>query len=222
MSIKILEAIAVAAELTNTELSKGGLLAMESDLASFPEHEVLHALTRCRRELTGRLTLAAILERLQEADGRPNADEAWAVACCADDEAETVIWTGETAEAFYAARPLLGIGDKIGARMAFRDSYNRIVRQSREQRIPVEWKASLGWDKDKRREMLTKAVELGRLPGSFAAGLLPPPEDGGIICGLLANTQTLRLVGKDDMPVLPAEEIAARIDKLKQMMKGAA
>lgn len=220
MSMKILEAISVAAELTNTDLSKAGVLAMEADLQLFPEEDVVRALTRCRRELTGRLTLAAIIERLQENDGRPNADEAWAAACCAADEGETVVWTTEAAEAFEAARQLIDFGDGVGARMSFRDAYTRIVREARENGTPVKWNASLGWDVDKRRKVLTRAVEQGRLPASFAAGLLPPPGDGRAIAGLLADTQTLRLVGQNERPGMSPEEVSEQIDKLKKLLNG--
>ncbi len=215
----ILREIGVTAELTNTELSSAGLLAMEKDLEQYPKADVVRALNRCRRELTGRLTLSAVLERLQEIDGRPNADEAWATACCADDEYETVVWTAETAEAFHTARSLLESGDRIGARMAFRDAYTRIVREARENSIPVKWSASLGCDADRRRVALTRAVEKGRLPPSYATGLLPPPGDGRAIAGLLADTQTLRLVGQDERPSMTPDEVSEQIEKLKKILK---
>ncbi len=218
MSNKIIKAIAVTAELTSTELSEHALIAMDDDLAAYNEDEVLRALNRCRRELTGRLTLAAIIERIQESDGRPGADEAWALACSADDESETVLWTSEAEDAFFrAARPLLESGDKIAARMAFREIYTKSVKEARERRDPVSWKASLGWDNDKRRTVLTKAEELGRLPAAYVRGLLPPPTDGASLDDTLRNGQ-LRLDGKVGKE-LPADAVAERIRHLKQLLK---
>ena len=76
-AVELLQALAVTAELTGTELSEPAARVMANDLAAYPVQQVLGALTRCRRELKGRLTVAAILERLD--DGRPGPNEAWAM-----------------------------------------------------------------------------------------------------------------------------------------------
>lgn len=177
MRNEILKAIAVTAELTGTELSAPALRVMDADLAGYPEAQVLRALERCRKELTGRLSLAAVIARLNEDDGRPTGDEAWSLAMGATDEAETVVWSDEMQQAFSVARTVLDCGDKVGARMAFRDAYERIVRQNRENgRVPV-WSASLGWDKGRRIEALAKAERMGLLPSAAVAALMPPSGD---------------------------------------------
>ena len=198
MSEKILMGIAVTAELTGTELSKHAVLALEAELGRYPEDVALAALDRCRKELTGRLTLAAIIERINEHDGRPTSDEAWATAVRAEDENETVVWTDETRRAMSVARPLLELGDKVGARMAFRDAYQRFVNDARADRVPVSWSASLGWDAERRREVLTDAVAYGLLPSSFATGLMPAPKDG-VVVGAVSGDRgaMLRLVAVD-------------------------
>lgn len=198
MSEKILMGIAVTAELTGTELSKHAVLALEAELGRYPEDVALAALDRCRKELTGRLTLAAIIERINEHDGRPASDEAWATAVRAEDENETVVWTDETRRAMSVARPLLELGDKVGARMAFRDAYQRFVNDARADRVPVSWSASLGWDAERRREVLTDAVAYGLLPSSFATGLMPAPKDG-VVVGAVSGDRgaMLRLVVVD-------------------------
>lgn len=198
MSEKILMGIAVTAELTGTELSKHAVLALEAELGRYPEDVALAALDRCRNELTGRLTLAAIIERINEHDGRPASDEAWATAVRAEDENETVVWTDETRRAMSVARPLLELGDKVGARMAFRDAYQRFVNDARADRVPVSWSASLGWDAERRREVLTDAVAYGLLPSSFATGLMPAPKDG-VVVGAVSGDRgaMLRLVAVD-------------------------
>ncbi|MCG8999817.1 hypothetical protein LH418_15605, partial [Laribacter hongkongensis] len=96
---QILQAIMVTAELTGAELSPAAQAVMVDDLMAYPLPAVLSALTRCRRELTGRLTLAAVIDRLADADGRPGAEEAWGlVAAVLADERESVVWTDEMAE----------------------------------------------------------------------------------------------------------------------------
>lgn len=176
--IDIAKALAVASfVITGNELHAVALDAMVEDLAPYGAANVLAALTRCRRECKGRLTLADILERMESMDGRPSADEAWMIALIAEDEFASVIWTEETQQAFAIARPALAINDKIGARMAFKAAYDRLVQANRDGNEPVRWSASLGYDVDLRRQALENAVQAGKLPESVALGLLPPPAD---------------------------------------------
>ena len=121
--VEVLKAIAVTAELTGTEFSEAALLAFEADLSGYPDSQVIAALTRCRRELRGRLTVADVLDRMSSAGGHPTANEAWALALSSADETETVVWTDQIAEAAGIVRPILDAGDEVGARMAFRDAY---------------------------------------------------------------------------------------------------
>lgn len=108
-------------------------------------------------------------------DNRPGADEAWSTALLSRDEAATVVWTEETAAAFGACRPVLDLGDEVGARMAFRQAYDRMVAKARSSRTPVRWTPSLGWDVEQRERTLLGAVDAGLLPAPQVAGLLPPP-----------------------------------------------
>ena len=110
------------------------------------------------------------------ADNRPGVDEAWAIALTSRDEAETIVWTTETAEAFAACRPVLDMGDEVGARMAFKDAYGRICGIAKQRGEPVRWVASVGFDKARREAVLRKAESAGLLPAPQVAALLPPPE----------------------------------------------
>lgn len=171
---RIIEALGVTAEAMGQQLTPAALLLMADDLAPYGLETVLAALTRVRRECR-RLSVADVIERIQIADGRPKSDEAWANALAALDEAETVVWTQEAAQAFEVARPLLEINDKTGARMAFRDAYERLCERARASCEPAEWSASLGWDAERRRLVLEAAVTAGRLGHDSVRGLLPPP-----------------------------------------------
>ncbi|NMG27812.1 hypothetical protein [Aromatoleum evansii] len=188
MSANTLKAIAVTAELTGTELSTVALKAMDVDLSAYPEADVLHALDRCRKELKGRLTLSAVLDRVAELDGRPGAEEAWATALSADDEAATVVWTDEIVQALAVAKPLLDARDKVAARMAFCQAYERLVRKARDAKEPCRWWASLGRDPRQRAVALAAAVETGQLTHAAVQTLLPAPtESDAVVAALIAG-----------------------------------
>jgi hypothetical protein len=123
------------------------------------------------------------------ADRRPGADEAWAVAIASADESATVVWTEEIAQAFGIASPILEAGDKIGARMAFRDAYDRLVLQARDRGTPCVWAVSLGTDERGRSAAITAAVDAGRLSVEKARSYLPAPEVGGMIGALISGDQ---------------------------------
>ncbi len=183
-SEELIKAVMVTAELMGTVLSADGARVMCDDLDAYPEPQVMTALTRCRREVRGRLTLADIIARLD--DGRPGPDEAWAMI--PRSEAETVVWTDEMAQALAVAQPLLDAGDQVAARMAFREAYARLVTQARADRLPVRWMPSLGHDRDGRHAALRQAVELGRLSMESVARFLPAPTAAeGPVAALLAD-----------------------------------
>lgn len=198
MSANTLKAIAVTAELTGTELSATALKVMDADLSAYPEAAVMRALDRCRKELKGRLTLAAVLERVEEEDGRPNADEAWAIALASADEAETVVWTEEMAQAFGVAQPVLEARDKVGARVAFRDAYERLVREARTSAAPCRWTVSIGHDESRRAAALQSAVTLKRIDQTTAMKYLPAAsEECRVVAALLQNQPQALLEHKD-------------------------
>lgn len=108
-------------------------------------------------------------------DGRPGAEEAWAIAVRGVDETETVVWTAEMAEAWGVARSVHATGDEVGARMAFREAYGRLVETARRHRQPVQWAVTEGHDAQRRQVAIAAAVQAGRLPAS-ALPELPAPR----------------------------------------------
>jgi hypothetical protein len=116
-----------------------------------------------------------IAARCRITDGRPGMEEAWAISLTSQDEADTVVWTAEMAEAFALCRPVLAMGDEVGARMAFKDAYTRLVAQARASHKPVTWSASMGWDQTKRIAVLKRAAVAGLLPAPQATALLAGP-----------------------------------------------
>ncbi|CAI8754642.1 Prophage PssSM-02 [Pseudomonas chlororaphis] len=186
-------AITATAEVLGQTITSEAVEMMADDLADYPAEAVAGALKACRRELTGKLTLAAILQRVQAADGRPGKDEAWAIAMTTNDEFETVVLTDEIQLALAAAKPVLDAGDKVGARMAFISAYERFVSQAREDAKPVNWHVSVGFDANRRIQAVTKAVEMQRIPQErgrlYLADLnvTPVTEDGRAVVALLTG-----------------------------------
>lgn len=166
---ELLQAVAVTAELCGRVFSEGAARVFVSDLGGYPEPSVLKALTRCRREIKGTLTVQDVVSRLD--DGRPGVEEAW--ASLPFDESKTVVWTDEMCRAYGVSLPLLEIGDKIGARMAFKEAYTRMTGESRDMGKAVQWLPSLGHDPEGRAAALSEAVAIGRISHSHAAEFCP-------------------------------------------------
>lgn len=191
--IRIAQALAVCAELTGTQLSDAATNAMLDELLAYDTGTVLAALNRCRRELTGRLTLAAILQRLDT--GLPSADEAFGLLAEGwRNEALTVVVPEIAMQAAgMGAFGLFQAGDKTGARMAFREAYVRLAADVREAR----WTVSAGSDREQRTRAVTEAVKAGRLTVQRAAAYLPAE----------AAEERLQLTGQK---LLPHEREAGR------------
>jgi len=119
-------------------------------------------------------TPAAILRYLPtRRDEHLEADEAWAIAVLAADEGETVVWTGQIADAWANAKTVFDHGDEVGARMAFKAAYGRLVAQAIAMGQPVSWRISYGADPERRRRAAERAVRDGRLQVEQIRDVLP-------------------------------------------------
>jgi hypothetical protein len=144
-----------------------------SQLEAYPLDAVLRALSRHVTTSEFAPTPASILKHLPKmSDGRPEADEAWAIAIRSADERETVVWTQEIAEAWAIASPVFD-GDEIGARMAFKAAYARIVDRNRGANLAPQWVVSQGFDAQRRIEVVEHAVRAGRLQLAHAQAVVP-------------------------------------------------
>lgn len=159
VSQSVAEALAVTAELCGGDISEAAAKIMLADLANYPERAVLDALVRLRREHKGRLSLAAIIERID--DGHPGAEEAWAMV--PKTEYDTGVMTRQMGKALHAVQHLIDHGDMTAARMAFRETYTREVTQARAAGVPAAWEPSVGWDEHGRVAVLGEAVKAGRI-----------------------------------------------------------
>lgn len=205
--------ICATAETLGQTISATAAQLMAEDLAVFPPQDIRKALQSCRRELTGKFTLGAVMQRIQAEDGRPGKDEAWSIAVMANDEFETVVMTDEIQLALTAARPVLESGDKIGARMTFINAYERFVLHAREAAKPVNWHVSIGYDANRRAIAIEKAVQMQRIPHEHGQKYLadlriaPVTEDGRALAGLITGTVTR-----------PSPDVSERLQGVKKSM----
>lgn len=172
MQNKILEALSVTAELCGGDLSEAAGKIMLAELSRYPEHAVLEALARVYREHEGRLTLPAILKRID--DGRPGIEEAWAMI--PKSEHETAVLTDEMLEAMNGSMELYHDGDRVAARMSFKEAYERIVKEHRSVGNPVTWRITLGMDKGGRAGPIAEAIAKGRIESADALNVLGHDE----------------------------------------------
>lgn len=154
--------------------------------------------------------IIAASEGVAANDSRPGAEQAWAMCCRAADEYETVVWTSEMAEAFAAAAPCAQEGDRIGARMAFKESYIQLVNEARRERRPIQWQVSLGQDPTRRHAALEAAEMQGLLPPGEALKLAPPVAK-------LENSARLLLENAQAAP--DPQKVRERVAAIKAMLK---
>jgi hypothetical protein len=166
-------------------------------LEAHPLEAVARAFSRHLDESEFAPTPAAILKHLpKQSDGRPEVDEAWAIALRSRDERDTVVWTDEIAEAWSVAQSVID-GDEIGARMAFKAAYLRITEQSRGVNRPVQWIVSQGFDAARREEVVAHAVREGRLMLAHAQAAVPMlagPDGGHHGTNVEANLARLKAI----------------------------
>lgn len=158
---------------------------------------------------------ADIISIINKQDGRPQPDEAWAIALQASSEDLTAIWTHEIEQAWYHCYPIFQQGDEVGARMAFRQRYEMLVSVSREQRVPIKWNISLGLDQGQRTYALEKAEQSGLITHERIEHLLPAPElteEGKAITGLLGHDN--KLEAKETV----GEELKAKLAEVRALI----
>lgn len=188
----LLASLYATAEILDQQLQPRAAALMVADLKIYDEKPLVEALSALRRA-GQKLTPENVIRHLVTQDGRPEANEAWAIAMTSYDEAETVLMTPEIQQAAASAESVFRAGDKIGARMAFIATYERLVTTARQVGTPLAWLLSLGHDAERRASAIESAERLGRLPAPQAQALLAHhavgqiTAEGRAIVGLLAG-----------------------------------
>ena len=84
---QVVDLVYATAEVLGQEIRPAAAGLIAEDLSAYPFQEISRALARCRAELHGKLTLAAIIERLPSANAHLSGNEAWALALHSTDAA---------------------------------------------------------------------------------------------------------------------------------------
>lgn len=185
-------------ELYNRMVSDDAARLWWASLAKYEFQEIRRAFSEYVTGPDGRFppVPATIIERLGTGLPKfPEPNEAWAIGLKSTDEALTVCWTDEIAQAMGSAQPILQRGDEVGGRMAFIETYKRLVGEAKAAGRAPRWSMSYGDDPHMRIEAERQAQK---------AGLLPAPKPAAE-----------RLEG----PKLTPEQIQANKDRLAGMMR---
>lgn len=206
-------------EIMGAQCGSAAIRLMVEDLCAYTVPEVSSALARCRRELKGRMTLSDVLDRIPSANPFLPANEAWALALTSIDEHETVVWTDEMAAAMGDARPILSVGDKVGARMAFISSYERRVDAAKSSGCLPRWSASLGQDPARRQTAIEDALSAGKISAESARGLLPSPERVDALLALPPSPEEEERRRRKSQAVLKELKQALSTDTKRELAK---
>lgn len=194
--------LAGTAEAMGREITPAAVRIYAGDLEAYPLDAALAALRDCRRSLSRFPTVSDLIAKIESADGRPGAEEAWAMV--PKDEFGSCVWTIEMATAYGVAHSHIRSGDLIAARLAFKEVYEREVKSARLVGMPATWSASLGEDTAGHQAALSEAVQKNRITLEYAAKLTPLIESRDSPKALPAPTE----------PTTPPEQVKARIQGL--------
>jgi hypothetical protein len=140
----------------------------------------------------------------------PSSNEAWAIALQAQNEKNTIVWTQLMAEAFFCCKPVLDLGDKIGARMAFISAYERLVTEDKHKHRDdrkARWIPSLGTDADMREHIIKQATNSGLLQLSNESNLpeltysMPPEVKAEVFAKIESLTKNKKVNLNDDYEI---------------------
>lgn len=199
------------AEALGQTLSDNAAGLMAADLSTFPKEQLRTALGRTRMECSGRLTLKFILDQLDALQGRLGVNEAWALALRTRDERETVVWTDEIEQAWVAASSMAQGRDLVGARMAFKDAYERITLHARDTLKRPETRIAVGWDAERRLQVVVQAQQEGQLSLEQAQSVLSPEQAVAVEGRLVALAAPTPSIGydKDGRPFKQLQAVGA-------------
>jgi len=163
-------------ELISVDVSATKIRAYEDILAPYGKDKVFRAIERVSRTHKFRTfpLPADFIEAIEaeNPDGFLSGNEAWAKALGLSDESKSAVICPEILEAWSACRAIFQSGDEVGARVCFRDAYDRAVARAKERGGLARWYLSEGFDPEHRAAVAREAVEQGILPRAAVSNLL--------------------------------------------------
>ena len=159
--VEFAQVIAGLAAIFRHEVKQDAVIIYWELFKQYDLEEFKQACSKCMLENKFFPVPADIIQHIPSAqkNNHVGAEEAWAIAEEAMDEYSTVFITNEILEAKVISQDLYDSGDKVGARMAFKDAYNRIIKTAQS----PKWKMSEGYDKARKQDAIRNALALGRL-----------------------------------------------------------
>lgn len=203
--LEIAEYLTAMAQIYDRKIDKSAALIFLEDLEGYGDEQILRALARCRKEMRTFPTVADVIARIE--DGHPGVEEAWALV--PKSELESACWTPEIREAYFRGAHAL-MSDPIAARMAFKETYTKILAEARDQKRPARWELSLGQDMQGRKAVALKAIDRGLLSA-------PDVEKLVAIEDVRSNEDILRLAGLVGQPQITHQDKPPQGDARRQL-----
>ena len=194
---KVAVLIAGTAEITGQGLNQTAIAIMCEDLAEWEFNDIQSALTACRREVKGRLSLKDIIDRLPKKGGLPSADELWGqVLEYLTDENKTFVLPEMAFIALESTNggiyELAKSGDNVAARMAFKATYERVSQGFNGK---VKYIVRLGTNKQNQIDAIKTAYLEKKITKEIAVMFLPEIDE---MLGLLppSNPENIEKINK--------------------------
>lgn len=184
--------------------SEAVAMTMVRALGGYPSDKLSVALDRCMSEVKGHLSMSDIISRID--DGRPGPEEAWGMVPKSEDD--SVLWTKEMENAFYACYDRLKDGDLVAARMAFIEKYKKDVAGAKSSGNHPKWSFSAGHCKLGRTAVLQNAHERKLLKSEYILRQLPSGDAGQELRDKIEGELNM-LPSSDDGESNIADEFAA-------------
>ena len=195
--VEFAQVIAGLAAIFRHDVKQDAVIIYWELFKQYDLEEFKQACSKCMLENRFFPVPADIIQHIPSAqkNNHVGAEEAWAIAEEAMDEYSTVFITNEILEAKVISQDLYDSGDKVGARMAFKDAYNRIIKTSQ----PPKWKMSEGYDKSRKQDAIRNALALGRLSEEKAQKYLG--QESTLMIGTDVQKVAMELFEKIKLPL---------------------
>ncbi len=206
--IELSKIIGACWESQSRQISPAAIDLIVQDLSEFDYDAVVKAIHIVRKK--GLIVNAGtVIPLLEKRDGRPPVELAWSMVLESMDESKSVMMTDEMIFARGSAEASFSIGDKVAARMAFKESYDMACDKNRADGLPVKTFLSTGFDKNTIIPAIQKAADIGMIAQEKASLMISnqSPSENLLLShdkpiekarGLSHVGELLKLISKND------------------------